>query len=54
MKSQQTLVRLMKSYGNKYDVRFPELKLEITVEQDYYTKMSNRPDDFKFLVYPYN
>ncbi len=49
MKSKPTLVRLIKSYGNKYDVKFPKLKLEITVNRYYYTKMSNSPDEYKFI-----
>lgn len=54
MKAQPTIVRLIKTYGNKYDLKFPELDLEITVGQNIYTKMSNTPDHYKFLVYPYN
>lgn len=54
MKTQPTLVRLIKSYEGKYDIKFPELELEITVGQNIYTKMSNNPDLYKFLIYPYN
>ena len=49
MKSTPTLVRLIKSYGNEYLVKFPRLKLELTVNRYYYTKMSNSPDEYKFI-----
>ena len=54
MKSKPTLVRLIKVLGNKYIIKFPELKFKITVNKDYYTKISNSPDEYKFLVYPYD
>ena len=54
MKSKPALVRLIKSNGNKYNIKFIESKLEITIDQDHYTKMHNNPDEFKFLTYPYN
>lgn len=47
MKSKPILVRLIKSFGNKYVIKFP--KLIITVDRYYYTKMSNSPDEYKFI-----
>lgn len=47
MKAKPILVRLIKSYGNKYVIKFP--KLVITVNRYYYTKMSNSPDEYKFI-----
>lgn len=49
MKSKPTLVKLVKSYGNKYDVKFPKLKFEITIDRYYYNKMSNSPEEYKFI-----
>ena len=49
MKPKPTLVKLIKSYGNKYDIQFPKLKVNITVDRYYYTKMSNSPDEYKFI-----
>ncbi len=54
MKPTPTLVRLIKSFENKYVIKFTQCKLQITVGQDYYTKISNTPNKYKFLVYPYN
>ena len=49
MKSKPTLIRLIKLHSNKYDNRLPELKLEITINLYYYTKMSNNPDKFIYF-----
>ena len=54
MKSKPTLVRLIKVLGNKYILKFPILKLKTTVDKDYYTNISNKPNEYKFLVYPSN
>ena len=54
MKTKPTIVRLIKTFENKYVIKFPKHKLQITVNQDYYTNISNKPNEFKFLVYPYN
>lgn len=47
MKAKPILVRLIKAYGNEYVIKFP--KLMITVDRYYYTKMSNSPDEYKFI-----
>lgn len=49
MTPKPTLVKLIKSYGNEYDVRFPELKLKLTINRYYYTRMSNNPKKYKFI-----
>lgn len=54
MKAQPILVRLVKIYGNKYDIKFPELELNMTVNKDFFAKISSSPEQYKFLVYPYN
>lgn len=54
MKCKPVLVRLIKSNGNEYDIKFTESELEMTIDHNYYTEMSNNPDEFKFLTYPYN
>ncbi|MCF2875727.1 MULTISPECIES: hypothetical protein [Tenacibaculum] len=54
MKAQPILVRLVKICGNKYDIKFPELELNMTVNKDFFAKISNSPEQYKFLVYPYN
>ena len=54
MKSKPTSVRLIKVLGNRYIIKFPIYKFKIIVDKEYYTKMSNKPDEYKFLVYPYN
>ncbi|WP_165872244.1 hypothetical protein [Tenacibaculum sp. M341] len=47
MKSKPILVKLIKSYGNKYVIKFP--KVIITVDRYYYTKISNSPEEYKFI-----
>ncbi|MFY7670548.1 hypothetical protein ACOSP6_05625 [Tenacibaculum sp. MEBiC06402] len=47
MKAKPIFIRLIKAYGNEYVIKFP--KLIITVDRYYYTKMSNSPDEYKFI-----
>lgn len=44
-----TLVKLVKSYGNEYLIKFPKLKIEITVSKYYYNKISNSPNEYQFI-----
>lgn len=47
MKKNPTKVKLIKSYGNIFLIKFP--KFNLTVNRYYYEKMANSPDEFLFL-----
>ena len=49
MESKPTIVKLVKAYGNEYLIKFPKLKLEMTIDRYYYNKMSNSPNEYQFI-----
>ena len=49
MKNKTTIVRFLKSYGNQFEIKFPNLKKPLIVNRYYYEKMLKDPDEFKFI-----
>jgi len=44
-----TFVKLLKSYGNSFEVRFPKFKKTQMISRYHYEKMVNSPKEFKFI-----
>lgn len=49
MISKPTLVKLVKAHGNVFEVKFPECNLNLTIDKYYYIKMSNSPEEYRFI-----